>query len=104
MRPQPVSINKPSGRLAGGWIADGIGLKKCITLCDECDPKFSPKKLHYELWRRDLGMTGPYVLSDCWGCSRTWVKCKAFIHESTHDAVGDHSSRRGRWQRNPTNL
>ena len=100
MKPFTASINVPSGRLAGGWVMDGVALRKCITLCDECDPKFNPRKLNYELWRRDFGMTGPYVISDCWGCARKWVKCKAFIHESTHDEAGDtYAPRRGRWQR-----
>jgi hypothetical protein len=87
--------------LAGGWVLDGVALRKCITLCDDCDRKFNPKKLNYELWRRDFGATGPYVVSDCWGCSKKWLKCKAFIHESTHDAVGDYhqTRRRGRWGR-----
>jgi hypothetical protein len=95
---EAVSVNRPYARTRGGWIADGVGLQKCITLCNDCDHIFNPKRLNYELWRRDLGMTGPYVVSDCWGCDRKWVKCKAFIHESTHDTVGD-ERRRGRWQR-----
>lgn len=99
---EAVRVSPPSGRLPGGWIADGIGLRLCITLCDTCDRKFVPRKCGYELWRRDLGLTGPYVLSDCWGCSSKWVKCKAFIHESLHDVVGDDTPRRGRWGRKET--
>ena len=88
---------RPWRRPAGGWIADGVALRKCITLCDTCDPKFHPKRLGYELFRRSFGTTGPYVVSDCWGCNQRWIKCKAYIHESTHDLVGDPARRRGRW-------
>ena len=95
--PTAVTIAPPTRRLPGGWVADAVALRKCITLCDDCDHKFNPRKVGYELWRRNFGTTGPYVLSDCWGCNRKWVKTKAFIHESTHDSVGDDAPRRGRW-------
>ena len=88
---------RPWYRPLGGWIADGVGLRQMITLCDSCDGRFNPRKAGYELFRRSFGTTGPYVVADCWGCSTKWSKCKAYIHASFHDAIGDESRQRGRW-------
>ena len=82
---------KPTGRIAGGWVADLTGTKKSITLCPFCVSKFSPRSHAYELWRREW-----LVVARCDGCNEYSRQCKMFIHESFHDDVGE-SRRRGRW-------
>lgn len=84
---------RPVSRLSGGWVDDLCALQKFITLCPFCDHKFSPRAHHYEPWRRDL-----YCVARCDGCNRIHPRCKAFIHETYHEALGDWTrQRRGRW-------
>lgn len=92
VRKAAIAPGRPSNRVAGGWIDDHVALKKMISLCPFCVPKFNPRGNHYELWR------SVYTVAKCDDCNQHDLRCKSFIHQSTHDAVGDWSrSRRGRW-------
>ena len=83
---------RPVHRPAGGWIADLTALQKMITLCPFCIEKFSPRQHHYEVWRKHW-----YVVAKCDDCHRIDPRCRAYIHQSTHDQIGDWTRRRGRW-------
>lgn len=82
------------GRVHGGWIADLVGLRKCIILCPFCKPKFNPKKHEYVPWRRDT-----FCVSKCDACKELDPRCVAFIHETLIPDVGETPRRRGRWAR-----
>jgi hypothetical protein len=86
---------RPSGRVAGGWIADTIGLKQCVVLCDFCVHRFNPRRVRYELYRRTT------INAFCDDCGRPSTRAAAYIHQSFHDAVGDErrSPGKGRWAR-----
>ena len=85
---------RPSGRTAGGWIADKIGLQKCVVLCDFCVHKFNPRRVGYELYRRTT------MNAFCADCGKHSQRASAYIHHSFHDAIGDEQrSRKGRWAR-----
>ena len=88
-----ASVATPSGRLPGGALADKVALKQMITLCPLHLGKFNPRAAGYELWR------ALYTVAECcWGSRHIDLRCKTFIHESTHDQVGDWTRRRrGRW-------
>ena len=103
--PQPVTHRRllasyehpgrPSGSVAGGWIADFVALKRCIMLCPFCVGKFNPRKYNYEVWRNDL-----YSVARCDDCKQHSRQIRSFIHESNHYDTGEwmsHSPRRGRW-------
>ena len=85
---------RPWRRPAGGWISDLVALKKFITLCPYCDHGFNPRRHQYEVWRRDT-----YCVAKCDACGKFNPRCKAWIHESQHEAVGEWTRprRRGRW-------
>ena len=86
---------RPWNRPAGGWVADLVGLQKVVMLCDFCAGKFNPRANHYEPWRRGL-----YAIAKCDGCNQYGQKAKLFIHQSTHDEVGEFTparAKRGRW-------
>ena len=88
-----VNLRPPSGRTPGGWVTgDCVENRRLITLCPFCVGKFSPRAYEYELWR-------PFNLTaDCNACGQKSPYCRGFIHESTHDVVGDdRPRRRGRW-------
>jgi hypothetical protein len=86
---------RPSGRTAGGWIADKIGLQKCVVLCDFCVHRFNPRRAGYELYRRTT------INAFCQDCGQLSTRAAAYIHQSFHDAVGDvrRSPGKGRWAR-----
>jgi len=86
---------RPSGRAAGGWIADFVGLGRCVMLCPADVHKFNPRKHHYEVWRRDL-----YSVARCDDCNQISHKIRTFIPQALHDVSGDFTRpRRGRWAR-----
>jgi hypothetical protein len=92
-----VPSGPKSGTLAGSHVADLTGLSKMVVLCEFCNPKFNPRKNHYEVWRHET-----YVRGGCDGCGQYTLHGRAFIHQATHDLVGEWenrplSSRRGRW-------
>lgn len=86
---------RPSGRTAGGWIADRIGLRQCVVLCDFCVHKFNPRRVGYELYRRTT------MNAFCDDCGQHSLRAAAYIHQSFHDAVGDERRMpgKGRWAR-----
>jgi len=86
----------PRGKTAGSHIDDHVQLFKMIVLCEFCNPKFNPRKNHYEVWRHET-----YVRGLCDGCGQLTLHGTGFIHQSTHDLVGEwenRPSRRGRWR------
>lgn len=85
---------RPSGQLGGAWNADLTALRKCVILCDFCIHKFHPRRHGYEPWRQTL------TRARCDDCKQYSARCMTFIHESTHDAVGDwQRPAKGRWAR-----
>ena len=86
---------RPIGMLGGTWNADQVTLKKCVILCGFCVHKFHPRRQGYEAWRDVTSF------SRCDECRELRHGCKTFIHESTHDAVGNWATRptHGRWVR-----
>ena len=86
---------RPSGRSPGGWIADKIGLRQCVVLCDFCVSKFNPARVGYELYRRTT------INAFCDDCGHHSVRAAAYIHQAFHDAVGDERRipGKGRWAR-----
>ena len=85
---------KPWSRVAGGWLDDHVQLRRFITLCTDCTPKFNPRRHEYEVWRQNQ-----YVIGRCTACSRHDYRCRAYIHVSAHESIGDwtRGRRRGRW-------
>src|SRR3990167_5196653 len=85
---------RPNGRVAGGWISDSVSLKKFIQLCEFCQSKFNPRKSGYEVWRTHLWVGGK-----CDACRAMSMRCRGYIHESTHETAGDYHRHRtrGRW-------
>lgn len=73
---------KKRGRVAGGWVADLAELKKCITLCPECTPKFNPAKVGY---RKEKEF--PVCQAKCDGCSTWDIRCSAYFHETVYSDV-----------------
>jgi len=72
-----ISPGKPLGRVTGGWIADMIGLRKSLTLCEKtCTRRFKPRSEGYD---GPIEIAGyQYVYSTCDGCRETAVKCHLF--------------------------
>lgn len=91
-----LEAQRPWNRPAGGWLDDFVALRKAIMLCPFCAPKFNPRARNYEVWRREL-----LVMARCDGCNQVSHQIRTFIHESTHDSVGEIQKprRRGRWAR-----
>jgi hypothetical protein len=87
----------PKRKTAGSHISDLSQQGAMIVLCEFCNPKFNPKKNHYEVWRRET-----YVRGLCDGCGQYTLHGAGFIHQSLHDISGEWenrpmSRRRGRW-------
>ena len=88
------SKGRPWTRVAGGWIADMAAKQQFIILCPFCVAKFNPRIHHYEVWRQRVSCIGR-----CDGCGQQSHQARGFIHQSTHDAVGEWTRpRRGRWR------
>ena len=89
------AASRPGHRVAGGWIDDIVALRQAVFLCEFCNPKFNPKSRNYELWRRDV-----WSHARCDGCGQMSLHARVFIHEATHETVGEWERRpvrRGRW-------
>ena len=87
----------PHGKTAGSHISDLSEQAALVMLCEGCNPKFNPKKNHYEPWRRET-----YSRGLCDGCGTYTLHGLAFIHQSTHALVGEWENRplrtrKGRW-------
>lgn len=83
---------KPWHRVAGGWLDDHVALRKFVTLCTDCTPRFNPRRHHYEVWRQTV-----YVMASCTACNAFDPRCRAYIHEALHEQLGETGRRRGRW-------
>lgn len=94
---------RPWRRPPGGWVADLVALRRAVTLCDFCAPKFNPRRNGYEVWRKNLRANGR-----CDGCNtmtfRPTGAMVMYIHESLHDTVGEYTRpSHGRWaQKTPS--
>lgn len=85
---------RPWHRVAGGWVADLVGKRLCIILCPFHVSKFNPRHNQYEVWRRHQ-----WAIGKCDECGQVSSQNRVFIHQSTHDAVGEWTRpRRGRWR------
>ena len=94
MIPAPVG---PRGKLAGTHVGDLTAQAALVQFCEFCNSKFNPRKNQYEPWRRET-----YIRGLCDGCGQYTLHGVAFIHQSTHDLVGEWenrpiSARKGRW-------
>ncbi len=86
---------RPIYRLAGGWIADMVALKKFIMLCEFCQPKFNPRKHGYEVYREETHSVG-----QCDGCNQMSTHLRGYISQSLHSTLGEERVKhRGRWIR-----
>ena len=87
----------PVRKTAGSHIDDLVSQGALVQFCEFCNPEFNPRKNHYESWRRET-----YIRGLCDGCGTYTLHGFAFIHQSTHDLVGEWenrplSQRKGRW-------
>ena len=72
---------RPARRIAGGWIADLTGLRKCIVLCGQCTHKFNPKLYHY---RKETEMQAS---GRCDGCKAHDIRCTLYVADETYNQV-----------------
>lgn len=68
-----MAVIKPERRLGGSWMADLVGQRKVVVLCDDCQRRYGNWHLAVGYNRRDIR-----VLTDCDGCSRVNVLCASF--------------------------
>ena len=80
---------KTKGRTAGSWVHDLCALKKVVTLCDFCKPKFNPGRLGY-IKEKEY----PVVQATCDGCTTFDPKCTAYFFEETYHTVRSTASMR----------
>lgn len=66
-----------SGRLPGGHIADRVDLRKAITFCPSCLPKFNAERAEY-VTKRNL----PIVRGRCDGCMQYTGHGRLLVHYS----------------------
>lgn len=69
---------KPIRRVTGGWIADMVALRKCLTLCWACERKFDAKRNGY----RKLDFVAPghrTATGTCDGCKHTAALCYVYV-------------------------
>lgn len=74
-----MAPGRPSGLPRGSWISDLVSLKKAITLCQHCMPKFDHKANHYS--PRTITPSHPFVTAECDGCGSAFARCKLYRHE-----------------------
>ncbi len=72
-----ASPGRRPGRLPGGHIGDRADLRKAITLCDDCLPKFSSAKAGY-VTKRNL----PFVRGRCDGCNHYTERGHLLVHHT----------------------
>ena len=70
-------MGRPRGRVAGGYIADRVGLKQGVALCPNCTPKFNALKVDY-VTKSNL----PYVAGYCDGCGDHADQNHLYVHKS----------------------
>ena len=66
-----------SGRLPGGHIDDRAALRKAISLCDDCAPKFN--RVAYEYTTKP---NLPRVRGRCDGCTAYSPSMRLLVHRS----------------------
>lgn len=68
---------RPVGTVAGTWVTDYAELKRCITLCYACVPKFNPARYQYV---HDTHLDARGI---CTGCRDNMErKLEVYVHES----------------------
>ena len=72
-----ASPGRRPGRLPGGHIADRADLRKAITLCRYCLPKFSSAKAEY-VTKSNL----PFVRGRCDGCNHYTERGHLLVHHT----------------------
>jgi hypothetical protein len=72
-----VAPGRRPGRLPGGHVADRADLRKAITLCDSCLPKFNAASAEY-VTKDNL----PFVQGACDGCQRFTPRGHLLVHRS----------------------
>ena len=77
-----MSPGRRPGRLPGGHIADLGDLKKAITLCAGCLPKFNSAAAGY-VAKNNL----PFVRGRCDGCSNYGDRGHLLVHHSLANLV-----------------
>lgn len=75
-----ASRGRPTGLLRGAWLADLAALRKCITLCAACQPKWSPAAHKYH--RCNVGPSRT-ANGECDGCG-TFDSCAVYMPQETH--------------------
>ena len=84
---------RPWHRVPGGYIGDLVARRLMVLLCPFHVAKFNPRIHHYEVWRQQP------AIGKCDDCGTLTPQIRGFIHQSTHDAVGEWTRpRRGRWR------
>jgi len=76
------SRGRPRGLLRGSWIADLVSLKKAVTLCAMCQPKFDARRNGYE--QRDVMPGHRHAIGECDGCASTHAVCAMYLPREKH--------------------
>ena len=71
------SPGRRPGRLPGGHIADRVALRKAVTLCRDCLPKFNRRNTGY-VTKPNL----PFVQGRCDGCQQFTPRGHLFVHHT----------------------
>ena len=71
------SPGRRPGRLPGGHIDDRVGMRKAISLCRDCRPKFNAEAADY-ITKPNL----PFVRGRCDGCQRYANRMHLLVHHS----------------------
>lgn len=77
-----LSRGKPSRMARGSWVADLAALKKAITLCAACQPKWSAQTNGYE--RRDPVPGYREARGECDGCAGKNEMCAVYFPKEKH--------------------
>lgn len=68
---------KPQQMMRGSWLADLASLRKAITLCKACQPRWSAKANGYE--RREVMPGHAEARGECDGCRATHAMCAMYL-------------------------
>lgn len=72
-----ASRGKRTGLPRAAWIDSLAALKKAITLCFRCKPKFNHGAYHYEKHR--ALPSHDYVIGECDGCAARAAQCQLYL-------------------------
>lgn len=72
-RTHHMTILKPGRRLGATWMSDFIGQRKSVSLCADCQRKYSN-------WHEKVGyhVRDNSDLTDCDGCGQVLQNCKSY--------------------------